>query len=70
MKSGGFGEHVLSVLEESGYRGEFLNISIPDQFVPHGSCDDLKKELGLDAVSVASTIIRQIENAKMNGGIS
>ena len=70
VKSGGFGEHVLSVLEESGYRGEFLNISIPDQFVPHGSCDDLKKELGLDAVSVASTIIRQIENAKMNGGIS
>ena len=69
MRSGGFGEHVLSVLADSGYRGDFLNVSIPDQFVPHGSCDELKAELGLDAVSVASSVIKRLEMAKINGGL-
>lgn len=70
VRSGGFGEHVLSVLAGSGYRGDFLNVSIPDQFVPHGSCDELKAELGLDAVSVASSVIKRLEMAKINGGLS
>ncbi|MGN8773263.1 1-deoxy-D-xylulose-5-phosphate synthase [Candidatus Weimeria sp. HCP3S3_B5] len=68
VRSGGFGEKVLSVLAQSGYRGDFLNISIPDEFVPHGSCEELKRETGLDASSVAAAIIKRIEDQKIRGG--
>lgn len=56
VRSGGFGEKVLTVLSDAGFNGTFINVSIPDEFVPQGSVDQLKRETGLDADSVAEGI--------------
>ena len=57
VKAGGFGENVLSYLNETGYKGKFLNVSVPDRFVPHGSPDVLFEELSMDAASVSEKIL-------------
>ena len=44
-----------------------LCIALPDEFVTHGSCDQLYKELGVDAESVAKKVIRRYEELTVNG---
>ena len=56
VRSGGFGEHVLSILADAGFDGDFINISIPDEFVPQGSADELCCDEGLDADSIAKRV--------------
>lgn len=54
--SGGFGEHVLSVMNEKGLKADVLNFGIPDKFIHHGSVDQLRSELGLDSESIAKAV--------------
>ena len=55
--TGGFGEHVLEMLnEEKKVPGAFVNISLPDRFLEHGKCDILMKVAGIDAESVYKKI--------------
>ena len=56
--SGGFGESVLSCLEEEKRQGQIgnvdlLRIGILDRFIEHGSQAILRKECGLDPESIA-----------------
>ncbi len=55
---GGFGEEVAAYLLGQGYRGRFLSVALPDQFIEHGSQAELRKVYGLDAESVAQRIRR------------
>lgn len=57
---GGFGEGVARVLLSQGYRGKFVSVSLPDQFIEHGSQDELKRAYGLDAAGVAKRIIGEM----------
>ena len=57
---GGFGEKVRQFVDEQRLDTTVLNIAIPDQFVTHGSVDQLRKELGIDAESVAERILNEI----------
>jgi len=57
VRSGGFGEHVEDILMEQKYTGTFLGVHLPDAYIEHGSVDVLKKEIGLDAESIAERII-------------
>ncbi|MCR5426905.1 MAG: 1-deoxy-D-xylulose-5-phosphate synthase [Lachnospiraceae bacterium] len=61
VEDGGFGERVLDFMSREGIGTEYLNISIPNVFVPHGSVDLLRKELRMDAASVAERIIAKVE---------
>ena len=45
VASGGFGEKVREYLDESGYQGSLLTISIPDEYVEHGNVDILREEV-------------------------
>ena len=45
VASGGFGEKVREYLDESGYQGNLLTISIPDEYVEHGNVDILREEV-------------------------
>ena len=60
VRCGGFGEKVLNCLNDNHKNNEHLNISIPDAYVEHGNVELLKKEIGLDAESIAETIICQL----------
>ncbi len=56
VASGGFGEKVREYLDESGYQGSLLTISIPDEYVEHGNVEILREEVGLDAYSIQRRI--------------
>lgn len=65
VQSGGFGEKVLSLINENRCDKSLkcekvLNITIPDKYVEHGNPDVLKQELGIDAPSVAKKVLQEL----------
>jgi len=64
VQSGGFGAKVLKLLEnnkcnENTRNAKVITVSIPDKYVEHGNPVILKKELGLDAESIAERVFRE-----------
>ena len=64
--AGGFGESVLSVLEEEKGAGriapvEVRRIGLPDQFIEHGAQRILREKLGLDAERIAASVLDWIK---------
>ena len=57
VASGGYGEKIIEYVKEKGISAKVLPISIPDEYVEHGSVDQLKKEIGIDAQSIADRIL-------------
>ena len=57
VASGGFGEKILTCLNDNNKDNAYLNFSIPDAYVEHGNVELLKKEIGLDAESIADRIL-------------
>ena len=55
--SGAFGEKVRTMADELKFTGDIINIGIPDEYVEHGNVEILKKDIGIDAESVARRII-------------
>ena len=54
---GGFGSAVLEFAQENNYANHEIEIiGIPDAFVEHGSLEDLKKSIGLDAKTLKEKI--------------
>jgi 1-deoxy-D-xylulose-5-phosphate synthase len=58
VRSGGFGERFLDILEDKGYAKsiKFIHVAIPDVYVEHGNVEILKKETGIDKESVLEKI--------------
>lgn len=52
--TGGFGEAVAAWYEDSPMR--VVNIALPDQFIEHGSVEQLKQKYGLDETSIIDRI--------------
>lgn len=61
VASGGFGERVQSFLNDKALAVKELSIAIPDAYVEHGSVELLKKELLMDADSVAARIMEKLK---------
>ena len=57
---GGYGEKVLDCMSRHCLRNHYINISIPDAYVEHGNVELLKREIGIDAESIAKRIFRSI----------
>lgn len=53
---GGFGEHVLSYVQQTCPDIRVLSVALPDSYVEHGNVDLLKKEVGIDAETIADTV--------------
>ncbi|MGN0399436.1 MAG: 1-deoxy-D-xylulose-5-phosphate synthase [Blautia sp.] len=56
VKNGGFGSAVLSYMNEKHPQVQVKIISLPDQFITHGSPELLKKAAGMDGDSIYTTI--------------
>lgn len=56
VASGGLGEHVAAFVCKEQLSVQLLAVSVPDQFVEHGSVGELYEMLGLDVASVAERI--------------
>ncbi len=61
VASGGYGEKVIEYVKEKGLSVKVLPISIPDEYVEHGSVDLLKQEIGIDAQSVADRVMASLK---------
>lgn len=60
VSCGGYGEKVLACMNAHGCRNQYINVSIPDAYVEHGNVQLLKRELGLDAESIAEKVSRAL----------
>lgn len=58
---GGFGSAVLEFMADHGYSVSVKRLGIPDQFVEHGSPEELYAMLGLDADGIASVLNEIVE---------
>lgn len=61
VASGGYGERVREYFDTLLGEGELLNFAIPDEYVEHGNVDLLKKEIGIDAESIAGAILARLK---------
>ena len=61
VASGGFGEKVRKCLVEKALNVDILEFAIPDAYVEHGNVEVLKKEIGLDAESIANSILDKVK---------
>ncbi len=50
--SGGFGTAILEYASEANYQGNIKLLGIPDEFIHHGTVDELQKKCGIDALSI------------------
>lgn len=57
VQKGGFGEGVCEYVSDTQLDIKVLNISLPDDYVEHGSVSILKAEEGIDAESVTNKIL-------------
>ncbi len=57
---GGFGEHVTKFLCNCR-TCRILNIAIPDNYVEHGNVEILRKEIGIDEVSIIERVKAELE---------
>lgn len=58
---GGFGSAVLEVLARGETLVPVLTLGLPDRFVTHGTQQELRRELGLDALSVTRRVEKWVD---------
>lgn len=49
---GGFGSAILEYASEKNYKGAIKTLGIPDDFIHHGTVDELQKICGIDIISI------------------
>ena len=64
-KIGGFGDGVASWLLENDYKGNFKKIGLPDNFVEHGSRNQILEMLSLDAKGIANQLQKFLNKKKV-----
>ena len=53
---GGFGSAVLEFMADQKYSAEVLRLGIPDQYIHHGTQEELWEECGFDAKSIVAAV--------------
>ncbi len=58
--SGGFGAAVMEAFAKTGLTKKFLNIGVPDGFLPHGAASDVMSAVGMDPDSVTDRVVAAV----------
>lgn len=61
VRNGGFGSYVLQELYSLGFKGEFKSLAYEDEFIPHGSVEELYVEYGLDSNAIKNAVMTMIK---------
>ncbi|MCH3992336.1 MAG: 1-deoxy-D-xylulose-5-phosphate synthase [Prevotella sp.] len=56
VKAGGFGSAVLEWMNDHGFHPDILRMGIPDEFVEHGTVEQLHQIVGIDTESIKQNI--------------
>ena len=59
--NGGVGSEILEFMSEKHYQIQVERMGIPDQFVEHGTPNELYEMLGLDAKSIYKKIVETLK---------
>ena len=57
---GGLGSAILEFASEQHYKGTIHVMGIPDQFISHGTTEELQKQCGIDSLSIKNYIEKLI----------
>lgn len=55
---GGLGSAVIEFMTDNNYQARVIRLGIPDKYIEQGSQEELYKECGYDADSIAKTITK------------
>ncbi|HAF29082.1 MAG TPA: 1-deoxy-D-xylulose-5-phosphate synthase [Bacteroidales bacterium] len=58
---GGFGSAVLEFMSENGYLVKINRLGVPDQFIDHGTPQELHRECGFDVEGIIKTVKSMIQ---------
>jgi len=61
---GGLGSAVIEFMCDNGYNAEIRRLGIPDYFVEHGTQEELIRECGFDAESIAKAVREMVNSPK------
>ena len=68
VRNGGFGSAVLEWMNDHGYQPHITRLGIPDEFVEHGTVQQLREIVGLDKESIKMEIwklgVRSFQHSK------
>ena len=53
---GGFGSAILEFMADNSYKAEIIRLGIPDEFINHGTQEELRNECGFDKKSIVSAV--------------
>ena len=56
MITGGFGSAILEFSAKHGYKNSIKILGIQDDFIEHGTIDELQKMNGIDSSSIKQTL--------------
>ena len=59
---GGFGSAVVEYFNEKNYKNNIIKLGIPDNFIEHGTQEELYKECGFDTESIYKLILKLTQN--------
>ncbi len=68
--AGGVGEYILSNIKSSLRQKLLFPVGFPDQFVTHGTMDELFKKYGIDADSLCTKIVNSIKKKPNNSPVN
>ncbi len=57
VRAGGFGSAVLEWMADHGFSPRITRLGLPDNFVEHGTVDELRRITGIDTDSITAAII-------------
>ena len=60
VRNGGLGSAVLEWMSDHGYQPQVVRLGLPDEFVEHGTVQQLLEIVGLDVESIS----REIRNSE------
>ncbi|WP_109301614.1 1-deoxy-D-xylulose-5-phosphate synthase [Aquimarina sp. AU474] len=58
VKSGGFGSLVINFANQHNFKNKIINLGIPDQFIHHGTVDELQELSGISKKAIVKTILK------------
>lgn len=64
---GGFGSAVVEYFADKNYKNDIIRIGLPDNFVDHGTQEELHRILGIDPKGIAEKVKVFMQNSINNG---
>ena len=63
---GGFGSAVIEFMSDQKYSAEIVRLGIKDEYIHHGTQEELWEDAGFDANSIVKTVIEMLQLKEIN----